>query len=691
MMKHFGLVAGLTVSLLLGACGRGGVNAERIVAAEKNGEWLSYGRTYSEQRFSPLDKINATTVGQLGLAWYGQFDTDRGQEATPIMVDGILYATTSWSKVHAYDAKTGKELWSYDPGVDRAKGFQACCDVVNRGVAAWGGNVYVGTLDGRLVALNAKNGHKVWSVQTTDNAKPYTITQAPRVVKGRVLIGNSGAEYGVRGYITAYDARTGAKVWRFYTTPNPTGADDGEASDSALKDHAAPTWPGEGWKLTGGGGTVWDATIYDPDLNLVYFGVGNGTPWSPAARSDGKSDNLFLSSIVAVNADTGAYVWHYQVTPNDSWDFDADQPLMLADLALNGASRRVVMQASKNGFFYVIDAKDGKFISAKPYAAVTWATGIDANGRPVEATGAHYETKAAMNSMPGPYGAHNWHPMAYSPREGLVYIPAMGVPFSYENAPNYKYQAGAWNTAVRGDLNGLAETDAAREATRLYLTGALVAWDPVKQEARWTVKNNYFWNGGVLATGGGLVFQGDAEGVLTAYAAHDGKALWKSPSAGQGIVAAPMTYEIDGEQYLAVLVGAGGSGPTSAAFFLPQTPKLDGRILVFKIGGKATAPAYVVPATESLDLKEITSSGDVGRGALLYANYCLVCHSPNASGQFLPNLRRSPMLINPQDWQGIVYDGKNSSRGMAAFKPFLTPSQVEDVRAYVLSEAMKRP
>jgi len=692
MLKQIGLALGLACALLAASCQKpGGVDGDRIVAAEKNGEWLSYGRTYSEQRFSPLDKINAANVGQLGLTWYGDFDTDRGQEATPIMVDGVLYTTTSWSNVYAYDAKTGKQLWRWDSGVDKAKGFQACCDTVNRGVAAWQGAIYVGTFDGRLVRLDGKTGRKIWQVQTVDKNLPYTITQAPRVVKGKVLIGNSGAEYGVRGYITAYDARSGKKLWRFYTIPNPTGAADNEPSDTVLKNKAAATWPGEGWKQTGGGGTVWDATVYDPDLNLIYFGVGNGTPWSPTARSDGKSDNLFLSSIVAINADTGAYVWHYQVTPNDAWDFDADQPLILADLPLEGGSRRVVMQASKNGFFYVIDAKDGKFISAKPFATVTWATSIDANGRPVESPTARYQGAANMNSMPGPYGAHNWHPMAFSPKENLVYIPAIGVPFSYQNDPNYRFMKGAWNIATNSRINGLPDDDKAREATRPFLTGSLVAWDPVKQEARWTVPHKYFWNGGVLATAGDLVFQGDADGVLSAYNAHDGKVLWASPSAGQGIVAAPMTYEIDGEQYVAVLVGAGGAGPTSAHFYLPQVRTTNGRILVFKLGGKASAPAVNVSIPDPLDLTDVTSRGDPAQGAAIYDGFCSVCHSANVSGQFLPNLRRSPILLSSEDWKGIVFDGKNASRGMAPFKAFLTEGQVEHVRAYVLSEARKHP
>ena len=692
MFNRLGLALALACALIATACNRGGgVDGERIIAAEKNGEWLSYGRTYSEQRFSPLDKINTANVSGLGLAWYGDFDTDRGQEATPIMVDGVLYTSTSWGNVYAYDAKTGNELWHRDFGVDKAKGSQACCDVVNRGVAAWQGAIYVGVFDGRLIKLNGRTGRTVWEVQTVDRNQPYTVTQAPRVVKGKVLIGNSGAEYGVRGYITAYDARDGKKLWRFYTIPNPTGAADGEASDAVLKDRAAATWPGEGWKQTGGGGTVWDTTIYDPDLNLIYFGTGNGTPWSPLARSDGKADNLFLSSIVAVNADTGAYAWHYQVTPNDAWDFDADQQLILADLPVGGTPRRVIMQASKNGFFYVLDARDGKFISAKPFATVTWATSIDANGRPVEAANARYQGKASMNSMPGPYGAHNWHPMAFSPKENLVYIPAISTPFSYENDPNYRFLKGAWNIAINSRINGLLDDDAAREATRPFLTGSLVAWDPIKQEARWTVPHKYFWNGGVLATAGDLVFQGDADGILRAHHAKDGKVLWESPSAGQGIIAAPMTYEIDGEQYVAVLVGAGGAGPTSAHFFLPQVRTTNGRILVFKLGGKASAPIEQTAIPEPLDLTEVTTRGDPAQGAAIYDGFCSVCHSANVSGQFLPNLRRSPILMSAEDWKGIVHDGKNASRGMAAFKPWLTEGQVEHVRAYVLSEARKHP
>ena len=332
----------LALAVAVAACQKpeaGNVDGKRIEAAAGNSEWLSYGKDYNEQRYSPLDKINASTVKDLGLAWFADFDTDRGQEATPLMVDGVLYTTTAWSTVFAFDARTGKQLWTWDPKVDRAKGFDACCDVVNRGVAIWKGRVYVGTLDGRLVALNANDGTVAWTVQTTDNSKPYTITGAPRVVKDKVLIGNGGAEYGVRGYITAYDAATGKQAWRFYTVPNPTGAPDGAASDKVMAEKANATWSDGAWKQSGGGGTAWDAMAYDPALDIMYFGIGNGNPWNHMKRSGGKGDNLFLSSILALKPDTGEYVWHYQTTPGESWDYTATQHIMLADLKIAGQDR----------------------------------------------------------------------------------------------------------------------------------------------------------------------------------------------------------------------------------------------------------------------------------------------------------------------------------------------------------------
>ncbi|MGA0601038.1 PQQ-dependent dehydrogenase, methanol/ethanol family [Caulobacter sp. KR2-114] len=678
----------LGAGLLLGACHAGpkGVDATRLNGADADaGEWMTTGRTYSEQRFSPLTKVNADSVGQLGLAWHHEFDTDRGQEATPLMADGVLYTTTAWSKVFAFDAKSGQLLWSYDPKVDGQRGFSACCDVVNRGVAVWGGKVFVGALDGRLIALDAKTGKVDWSVVTVDQSKPYTITGAPRVIKGKVLIGNGGAEYGVRGYLSAYDAATGKLDWRFYMTPNPDGKPDGAASDDVLAAKAQKTWGDGVWKHSGGGGTPWDSMAYDPDLNLLYVGTGNGSPWNAVKRSGGKGDDLFLSSIVALNPDTGAYVWHYQTTPGESWDYTATQHIILADLTIDGKPRKVLMQAPKNGFFYVLDRQTGQLISAKNYITINWAKGVDMKtGRPIEDPAARFVDKPDV-VLPAPYGGHNWQPMAYDPKEGLVYIPAMEVPFGYGNDSKFAYHDGAWNVGIDFGLTDLPPA-AQQAATKAMLKGMLIAWDPVKQQARWTVQHPYFWNAGVLATAGGLVFQGAAEGKFSAYAAKDGKLLW-SYDAGNGVVAAPMTYEIDGEQYVAVMVGYGGAAPLAASWTLPDRPRLPGRLLVFKIGGKDTVPAYPKPAVVKVDLTGAASSGNAEEGRGLFLSNCSVCHGPGASGTYLPNLRNSPMIVTADNFKSVVLDGARRQNGMVSFAKYLTPAQVESIRAYLLQQA----
>ncbi|HEY8003769.1 MAG TPA: PQQ-dependent dehydrogenase, methanol/ethanol family [Phenylobacterium sp.] len=691
-MRIIKLGLALALAATVAACQKpvANVDGARIAAADTNAEWVSYGKGYSEQRFSPLDKINTGNVGQLGLAWYAQFDTDRGQEATPLMVDGVLYTTTAWSKVFAFDAATGKPKWSYDPKVNGAKGFDACCDVVNRGVAIWKGKVYVGTLDGRLVALDAATGKPVWSVQTTDPAKPFTITGAPRVVKDKVLIGNSGAEYGVRGYITAYDAATGKQVWRFYTIPNPAGAPDNAASDKVMKAKAQVTWPEGQWKLVGGGGTVWDAIVYDPALDMVYFGVDNGTPWNQEQRSGGKGDNLFVSSIVAVKADTGEYVWHYQVNPGESWDYSAVQPMILADLTIGGAPHKVLMQAPKNGFFYVLDRTNGKLLSAKNFVPVTWATGIDmATGRPVENPAARYKSDVDLQ-MPAPLGAHNWHPMAFSPKTGLVYIPAQQMPFAFQNDPSFVYKPGAWNLGVNLLANAAPMTAEQTKALASQIKGSLIAWDPVNQKAVWTVPRPYFWNAGVLATGGGLVFQGAAEGQLYAYDATNGKQLWAYPT-GNGVIAPPMTYELNGEQYVALMVGAGGGGQVSAPSLLPTRPRLPGRLLVFKLGATAKAPPFVLPAQPTIDLTNVTTTGDAKRGYVIFNNNCQVCHGANATGSWLPDLKRSPMITTPADFNSVVMQGVRAHNGMVSFSRFLQPQDVEDVRAFLIGQGKGEP
>ena len=437
------------------------IDASRINSAS-DGEWPSNGRTYAERHYSPLDSIDGGNVKRLGLAWYFDLDTDRGQEATPLVANGVLYTSTAWSKVFAFDAKTGERLWSYDPEVDPGYLPRACCDAVNRGVALWEDKVFVGALDGRLIALDAKAGKEVWSTVTVDQSQPYTVTGAPRVVKGKVIIGNAGAEYAVRGYVSAYDTETGKLAWRFYIVPNPDFEPDHAASDEPLAKLANTTWFGDGWKM-GGGGTAWDGLAYDPEADLLYVGTGNGGPQNHEARSDGKGDNLFLSSILALRPDTGEYVWHYQTTPGDTWDYTATAGLMLADLKIGGELRKVIMQAPKNGFFYVLDRVTGELLSADKYAEVNWATGVDLNtGRPIETPGARYEN-APFVQTPGPLGAHGPQPWAFNPDLGLVYIPVqhLGSVYKRDEAakfkPGYMFQGIDYGAVLAPDENTIAQ------------------------------------------------------------------------------------------------------------------------------------------------------------------------------------------------------------------------------------------
>jgi quinohemoprotein ethanol dehydrogenase len=673
----------------------GNVDGARIIAAENNAEWLTYGRTYSEQRYSPLIQVSRDNVNTLGLAWYHEFeaDADRGMEATPLIVDGVMYVSSSWSHVHALDAKSGAVKWNYHPNVDGQKARDACCDVVNRGVAVWNGKVFVGALDGRLIALDASTGKEVWSTQTTDAAWPYTITGAPRVVKGKVLIGNAGAELGVRGYVSAYDADSGALAWRFYTTPNAEGKPDGAASDKILKQLAATTWFGDGWKKTGGGGTVWDAITYDPVTDLIYVGTGNGSPWSHKARSEGKGDNLFLSSILALKPDTGEYVWHYQTTPGDSWDYTATQHIMTADLTINGEKRHVVMQAPKNGFFYVLDAATGKLISAERYAAVNWAEKIDiATGRPLENAATRYLGGGLSRLAAGPNGGHTWQPMAFNPQEGLVFIPAHRDGFTYKHDPSWQFVRGRWNLALEGAFGPLGPPDATPEAklsaageaarAKLPTGGYLIAWDPVKQQPRWITPENNSWTGGVLATASGLVFAG-SDMTFNAYDAATGKKIWTDQTAA-AVMAAPATYEMAGEQYIAVAVGYGGSNAMIGGRF----PRRPGRVYAYKLGGRAKAPQFAphVPLPP-IDLASVTASaGDAANGATLMEAWCLPCH---IGGIFTPDLTRSTRLYNAQDFAAVVTGGALKQRGMASFAQWLNEKEVEDLRAFLLGEARK--
>jgi quinohemoprotein ethanol dehydrogenase len=663
------------------------VDAARIVQADQDpGNWLTVGRTYSEQRFSPLAKIDAGNVKQLGLAWFLDLDTHRGQEATPLIIDGVLYSTSAWSKVQAIDAASGKLLWQYDPKVPGETGVKACCDTVNRGVAAYQGKLFVGTLDGRLVALDAATGNEVWSVVTVDQTKAYTITGAPRVIKGKVIIGNGGAEFGVRGYISAYDAQTGKMLWRFYTVPG----DPSQPFEAPILAEAAKTWHGEWWKL-GGGGTVWDSMAYDPDLDLLYIGTGNGSPWNQQYRSPGGGDNLFLSAIVALKPDTGEYVWHYQSTPGETWDFTATQHIVLADLTIDGQPRKVLMQAPKNGFFYVIDRTNGRLISAKPFVPVNWAKEIDLKtGRPVEDPASRFmNPKQPALVAPGPYGAHNWHPMSFSPQTGLVYLPAQELAMAYLTDPKFKERPIGFNIGIDATAVMMPEDPQIRAAALATVKGSLKAWDPVTQTVKWSVEHPAAWNGGVLSTAGNLVFQGNVGGEFVAYNAADGTKLWSFP-AQTGVVAAPATYAIGEEQYVVVLAGWGGtyaiSGGDASRKGGPAINR--SRVLAFKLGGTATLPE---PPAEPAIAKPPALVGDAQlahQGQILFHQNCSTCHGDSAvGGGVLPDLRWSRMNRSEQSWRIVVIDGGRKDRGMVSFAAVLSPADAEAIRAYVIKRA----
>ena len=662
------------------------VDANRIGNADAEPQnWLAHGRTWSEQRYSPLADINESNIGDLGLAWYFDLDTARGQQASPIVVDGVMYTTSAWSKVQVLDAATGQLKWQFDPEVSRAWDVKTCCGVQNRGAALWKGRVYVGTIDGRLIALDAETGDLAWEVQTTNPNEPYSITGAPRVFGDKVVIGNGGAEYGVRGYVTAYDTETGDQAWRFYVVPgNP--ADGFENAAMAM---AAETWTGEWW-THGGGGTAWDSFAYDADLDLLYIGTGNGSPWSRSERSPDGGDNLFLASIVAVRGETGEYVWHYQTVPGDTWDYTAVQHMILAELEIDGRERSVIMQAPKNGFFYVLDRETGELLSAENIMPTNWATHIDMEtGRPVEVQGARYDdTGSAMKITPGPGGAHNWHPMSYSPDTGLVYIPAQQEPFIYRLDENYKAQAIGMNLGVNF-WDPVAEINQLPPEWGPEYQGQLLAWNPVTQQEVWRVTQTTIENGGLLSTAGGLVFQGNSDEELVAYNDATGERLWSAPTQ-TAILAPPVTYSVDGEQYLVVVAGWGG---IDALFFGPVvnpdgTKRNVSRVLAFKLGGDAELPALPERLAPPPPADDFGSDGQVQAGAAHYTRICSVCHGVGAiSGGVLPDLRHSAFAADAAAWHSVVMEGALAERGMVSFAPIFSDEDAEAIRAFVVRQA----
>jgi quinohemoprotein ethanol dehydrogenase len=655
---------------------RGGVDAARMRDADRDtANWLSWGRTWDEQRYSPLKSINDGNVGGLGLAWYADLGTYRGVEGTPLVVDGVLYNTSAWNITSAYDAKSGSLLWTYDPKVAPEVGRRACCDIVSRGLAVWRGKVIIAALDGRLIALDARSGVPVWSVQTFQGNWPYTITGAPRVFDGRVLIGNGGAELGVRGYVTAYDAETGRQLWRFYTVPG----DPAKGFENQAMEMAAKSWHGEWWRA-GGGGTVWDAMAYDPKLKLIYIGVGNGSPWAQKHRSPGGGDNLFLASIVALNADTGGYVWHYQETPGEQFDSTATQQMVLADLAIGGRTRQVIMQAPKNGFFYVLDRRTGELLSADAFMQTTWATHVDMKtGRPVETPAARYGEKPVLLA-PHAGGGHNFNPVSYSPATGLVYFSVVQSYGIFAAAPSY--------TPGRGTGESFSgyeeERKQLQEFAEANTTAWLAAWDPVRRREAWRVAYPRDGSGGVLATAGNLVFQGTINRSFAAYRADNGARLWEMPVQNVAI-AGPITYSVDGEQYIAVNAGWGGG--------LAHFERASGhgmnvstaRLLVFKLGGTAQLP----PLPDAPPLEEpprsVAPEATIQAGAALYAQHCVLCHGAQVRGG-IRDLRRMTAATH-REFDDILLRGTRARAGMATFADLLSPQDVAAIHAYVIARA----
>lgn len=639
--------------------------------------WAHYGGSYNEQRYSPLEAINTTTAGQLGLAWYADYDTNQNQHGSPLYVDGVIYVSTARNVVHAFDARSGERIWTYTPIMIPNPNL----GLVNRGLAAYDGKIFMGMLDAQLVALDAATGEPVWTIDTVPEslglggmADQYSITMAPRVAKGKVFIGGSGGEFGARGWIAAYDVETGQEAWRFWTVP-------GSPEDGFEGEHlrlAAETWPADikFWEQ-GGGGTVWDAAVYDPETDLLYFGTGNGTPWNREMRDPDSGDNLFVASVVAVDPDTGEYVWHYQETPGDSWDYDAVSPMMTADLTIDGTERHVLIHPSKNGFIYVLDAVTGQLISGDAFTGVTWASGIDlATGRPVEAPGARYETEP-FNIGPGAPGGHTWHPNAFSPKTGLIYIP------TWENysamAPQIRPTEGPPPLIAFG---GQIDRETLKPHNKQANDGWLQAWDPATRKVVWETPKGPRATSGALATGGDLVFMGNSNGnMLAAYNAVTGEQLW-SYDTQSAVYAAPITYELDGEQYIAASVGGTGGSD----YYAPSY----GRMLVFKVGGTVQLPEKVSYTPPVLNPPPSEAAPEViARGGVVYAEHCSVCHGNNAVQQrsSFPNLTLSPMLYSQEGFDQIVLQGARMERGMANYSDRLAPEDTVAIREFIIARA----
>lgn len=643
-------------------------------------DWPGYGRTYGEQHFSPLADINRENVGRLKLAW--SLDLEPANSSTvPIAVAGVVYFVRGYSIVTAVDGATGKLLWTFDPNVTQLPGKHLRANWGTRGLSWWNGKIYVGTADGRLIAIDAKTGSEVWSAQTTTKGDGRYITGAPRIFDGKVVIGHGGADVAsIRGYVTAYDAASGKKLWRFFTVPGNPAKDRDETTRMA-----AASWSGQWWKY-GGGGTVWNAMSYDPATDTLLIGTGNGSPWNQKVRSEGKGDNLFLCSIVALSGRDGSYKWHYQVNPGETWDYNAAMDITLADLKIDGVVRKVAMTAPKNGFFYVIDRTNGKLISAEPYAPVTWASHIDlATGRPVEAPGARYPDGTSFLLRPSSTGAHNWPPMAFSPKRRLVFIPTI--------------EMAAWYTDKGINLKGWRRHDDMRVDAAVSFSyvldrsipgsgsSSLLAWDPVTQREVWRVPTEGFWNGGVLATAGDLVFQGHTDQSFNAYDALSGKRVWTF-NVGASIGGAPISYRAGGRQFVAVPTGLGTVGGVFGAalgVIKPDYRTQKRRLLGFVLDGRASLPDAppVTPPELPADSDFKPDGQAAARGNVIFGQHCAVCHGFDmVAGGNAPDLRHSAAPLDTAAFDMIVRGGLMSELGMPKFAELDDPT-MNDLRQYI--------
>ena len=661
-------------------CGAEAQSAEAAMTAPMVGaavNWTAPGGAADESGFSRLDQIKASNLDRLGLEWSLDLPNEVSLEATPLAVDGVIYFSGSYAAAYAVDATSGKLLWKYDPQTWKLNPMAMHFSFgANRGVAYEKGKVFVAAIDGRLIAIDAKTGKELWVAQSVPNGMYNVSTGAPRTMNGKVIIGNAGADFGARGFVTAFDTETGKLLWRFFTVP---GSPEQNKGDPAME-AAEKTWTGQWWK-TGTGGTVWNGMTFDPELNRIYLGVGNAGPYDPTVRSPGGGDNLYTSSIVALDAETGKYVWHYQQNPRDSWDYKATPNIVAATLTLDGKPHKVLLHAPTNGFFYVLDRVSGKLISAEKATRVTWAKGIDpASGRPIEEPNIRYET-GETRIWPGTIGGHNWQAMSFSPSTGLAYIPMHQIGARF-------YRKGEQTQNAFNVMGLMLEpiVEAPGDGK-----GSLVAWDPVTQKARWMVQHDHLWNGGTLATAGDLVFQGMADGAFAAYDARGGKELWRF-NAGLGIISAPMSFSAGGKQYVSVLVGYGGTTAAYGKFMdvgwkYGRQPR---RLLTFALGGKAQLPPTPGPdfTVKALDDPQLVlNDADVATGRALFIQ-CAACHGVGlqSTGTPGPDLRESAIAVNLEAFKTILKEGPLMERGMPRFE-MLTDGQIRQLHAYIRAGA----